>query len=157
MFDNIVFDSWLTKKSDEILSKVDRERISTEEMIILLLKAQTNHFHHMDDEFRGEFGRIHREFREVDKRFEQMQKQFDKRFEQVDKKFDLIDKRFEQVDKRFEQVDKKFDKQLEYMNERFSAVDRRMEEGFATQRKFFMWGSAVFASLLSGLYLKMLF
>lgn len=43
------------KKSDEILSKVDREKISTEEMLVLILKAQTNHFHHMDFEFRGEF------------------------------------------------------------------------------------------------------
>ncbi len=48
VFNNEIFDSWLNKKSEEILSKVDRERITTEEMIILVLKAQTNHFHHMD-------------------------------------------------------------------------------------------------------------
>jgi len=30
VFDSIILDSWLTKKSDEILSKVDRETISTE-------------------------------------------------------------------------------------------------------------------------------
>ncbi len=58
VFDNQVFDSWLTQKSQEILSKVDRERISTEEMLILILKAQTNHFHHMDEEFRGDFTSI---------------------------------------------------------------------------------------------------
>lgn len=51
VFDNQVFDSWLTAKSQEILSKVDRERITTEEMLVLILKAQTNHFHHMDLEF----------------------------------------------------------------------------------------------------------
>ncbi len=64
VFDNLVFDSWLTKKSDEILYKVDKEKISTEEMLTLILKAQTNHFHHMDVEFRQEFknmnGRIDR-------------------------------------------------------------------------------------------------
>ena len=48
VFDNLVFDSWLTKKSDEILFKVDKEKISTEEMLTLILKAQTNHFHHME-------------------------------------------------------------------------------------------------------------
>ncbi len=48
VFNNQLFDSWLNKKSDDILSKVDRETITTEEMIILVLKAQTNHFHHMD-------------------------------------------------------------------------------------------------------------
>ena len=65
VFDNIVFDSWLTKKTDEILSKVDKEKITTEEMLTLILKAQTNHFHHMDVEFRDDFKRI-------DNRFEKM-------------------------------------------------------------------------------------
>lgn len=62
VFDNLVFDSWLTRKSDEILSKVDKETISTEEMLILILKAQTNHFHHMDVEFRDDFKRIDNRF-----------------------------------------------------------------------------------------------
>lgn len=48
VFNNQIFESWLTRMSDEILSKVNREKITTEEMIILILKAQTNHFHHMD-------------------------------------------------------------------------------------------------------------
>ena len=65
MFDNQVFDSWLTAKSQEILSKVDRERITTEEMLVLILKAQTNHFHHMDMKFREEFKRIDQRFEKV--------------------------------------------------------------------------------------------
>lgn len=65
VFDNQVFDSWLTAKSQEILSKVDREKITTEEMLVLILKAQTNHFHHMDLEFRHEF-------RKIDERFKKM-------------------------------------------------------------------------------------
>lgn len=65
VFDNLVFDSWLTKKSDEILSKVDKEKISTEEILVLILKAQTNHFHHTDIEFRQEFNKI-------DERFDKM-------------------------------------------------------------------------------------
>lgn len=76
VFDNYVFDSWLAKKSDEILSKVDKEKISTEEMLILILKAQTNHFHHMDIEFREEFKRIEGRLdsfeTKVDFRFEKM-------------------------------------------------------------------------------------
>lgn len=65
VFDNQVFDSWLTAKSQEILSKVDRERITTEEMLVLILKAQTNHFHHMDLEFREEFKKIDSKFEKV--------------------------------------------------------------------------------------------
>jgi hypothetical protein len=94
VFDDQVFDSWLTKKSDEILSKVDREKITTEEMLVLILKAQTNHFHHMDVEFR-------QEFKKIDERFDSESKKIDLRF---DKFAYEIDKRFENIDKRFDKV-----------------------------------------------------
>ena len=80
VFDNLVFDSWLTKKSDDILSKVDREKISTEEMLVLILKAQTNHFHHMDVEFRQEFKRIDERFIALENRFDQ---KFDNKFDKM--------------------------------------------------------------------------
>jgi hypothetical protein len=80
VFDNFVFDSWLTKKSDDILSKVDREKISTEEMLVLILKAQTNHFHHMDVEFRQEFKRIDERFIALENRMDQ---KFDNKFDKM--------------------------------------------------------------------------
>ncbi|MBL7664806.1 MAG: hypothetical protein JNM93_06700 [Bacteriovoracaceae bacterium] len=79
VFGNEFFDQWLNQKSNEILGKVEREKITTEEMLILSLKAQVNHFHHMDVEFREEFRRI------------------DKRFEKIEHKFEKIDDRFEQL------------------------------------------------------------
>lgn len=97
MFGNELFDHWLNQKSLEILGKVEKEKISTEDMLILSLKAQTNHFHHMDQEFRGEFKKIGQSFEVIGKRFEQVEK----RFEQVEEKFD---KRFEQVDKKFDRL-----------------------------------------------------
>lgn len=63
VFDNQIFDNWLNKKSDEILTKVDQNKISTQEMLILILKGQTNHFHHMDVEFRNEFKKIDDRFK----------------------------------------------------------------------------------------------
>ncbi|MFZ4713693.1 MAG: hypothetical protein ACOYL6_08280 [Bacteriovoracaceae bacterium] len=76
VLNNQIFDGWLTRKTDEILSKVDKEKISTEEMIILMLKAQTNHFHHMDDECKGEFKRIDGEFRRIDNQFNKVNERF---------------------------------------------------------------------------------
>ncbi len=70
VFGNEFFDQWLNQKSNEILAKVEREKISNEDMLILSLKAQVNHFHHMDIEFREEFKKIDRRFEQVDKRFE---------------------------------------------------------------------------------------
>jgi hypothetical protein len=59
VFNNEIFDSWLNKKSDEILSKVNREMITTEEMIVLILKAQTNHFSHMDHDLKEAIYKTH--------------------------------------------------------------------------------------------------
>ncbi len=99
MLQNQVFQNWLKNKTNHILSKADREIISTEEMIILTLQAQSDHFTFMEKEFRDEF-------RKIDKRFEAV----DKRFEAVDKKFDQfeqkIDYRFKQVDEKFAQLQK---------------------------------------------------
>jgi uncharacterized protein YllA (UPF0747 family) len=99
MFNNDILEQWLEQKSQEILNKIQREHITTEDMIILLLKAQVNHFHHMDSEFRDEFKKIDRKFEYVDRRFEE-----------IHKKFDYIDKRFEEIEKRFDYVDKRFDR-----------------------------------------------
>jgi len=103
MFDNSIFESWLDEKSRELVSKIaNQEPLTSEEMIILVLKAQSNHFHHLDEDLRKEM----RELRD----------DMDKRFEQVDKRFEQVDKRFEQVDKRFEQVDKRFDAMISRMD-----------------------------------------
>ncbi len=83
VFENQLFDHWLNKKSQEILTKMDKEQVTTEDMLILTLKAQTNHFHHMDVEFRDEF-------KKIDHRFDHMDKNFEQRFNIVDKKFERL-------------------------------------------------------------------
>ena len=72
MFENQLFDHWLQQKSQEILSKIDKEKVTTEDMLILTLKAQTNHFHHMDVEFREEFKKIDQRFETIDKKFDRL-------------------------------------------------------------------------------------
>jgi hypothetical protein len=72
VLDNLMFDQWLNKKTESILNKVDREQITTDEMIILTLKAQTNHFFKIENKF-------------------------DQKFELIDKKFELVDKRFDRM------------------------------------------------------------
>lgn len=72
MFNNDILEQCLEQKSQEILNKMQREHITTEDMIILLLKALVNHFHHMDSEFRDEFKKIDRKFEYVDKRFDRL-------------------------------------------------------------------------------------
>lgn len=76
MFENQLFDHWLQQKSQEILSKMDKEKVTTEDMLILTLKAQTNHFHHMDVKFREEF-------KKIDTRFDKLENKFDQRLDRM--------------------------------------------------------------------------
>jgi uncharacterized protein YhaN len=97
MFDNNIFETWLDEKSKELVSKIaNQEPLTSEEMIILVLKAQSNHFHHLDEDLR--------------KDMKELREDMDKRFEQVDKRFEQIEKRFEQVDKRFDAMISRMDR-----------------------------------------------
>ncbi len=98
VFNNQIFESWLDKKSDEILLKVDRERISTEEMIVLILMAQTKHFFHIDQEVKEQISTVN--FR-IDL--------LDKRIDGLDKRIDGLDKRIDNLDHRVERLDHKID------------------------------------------------
>jgi uncharacterized membrane protein YjjP (DUF1212 family) len=95
VFNNQIFESWLDKKSDEILSKVDREKISTEEMIILILKAQTNHFDHMDVEIKSELQTVNQ--------------RLSSEMQSVNYRIDGLGNRMDHLEKRFDNLDKKVD------------------------------------------------
>ena len=100
MFENDIFENWLDEKSKEIVSKLgNKESLSSEEMIVLVLKAQTNHFHHLDSDLRTDMVALRTDFQQDIK---ELRMDMMRRFEQVDKRFEQVDKRFEQVDKRFE-------------------------------------------------------
>ena len=127
MFDDKFFDDWLDSQAQKVMEKVaSGEGIAPEQMMILMLKAQTNHFAHLDVDLRNEMILLRED---MDKRFEQV----DKRFEQVDKRFEQAQvetaKRFEQVDKRFEQAQVETAKRFEQLTSR---IDHFMIWSFAT-------------------------
>ena len=102
MFDDKLFEEWLDAKSVEVFGKLGSEQpIRVEEMIILVLKAQANHFTHLDSDLRSEI----QAFREdANRRFEAVER----RFEAVDRRFEEVERRFEAIERRFEAVDKRF-------------------------------------------------
>jgi len=119
MFDNSVFERWLDRKAEEVVQKLDKSPLTGEEMIVLVLKAQTNHFEHLDKDLREDMRRMeensnHR-FEQVQQEIKLLREDMNHRFEQVDRRFEQVDKRFEQVDRRFEQVDKRFDRVYRFM------------------------------------------
>jgi len=133
MFDEQFFEDWLDSQAQKVMEQVaGGQGISSDQMMILMLKAQTNHFVHLDVDLRTEMKALRED---MDKRFEQMQVEAVKRFEQVDKRFEQVDKRFEQMQvetaKRFEQVDKRF----EQVDKRFDQLTSRMDH-------FMIWSFA---------------
>lgn len=120
MFKDDFFDEWLEEEVRRVQNKIKAgQALDADDKVLLILKAQVNHFLHLDIDLRGEvktlredmdkrFEQVDKRFEQMDKRLEQMQVDMDKRFEQVDKRFEQMrvdmDKRFEQVDKRFEQT-----------------------------------------------------
>jgi len=115
MFNNDMFEEWLDKKAKEIILEMgEGKALSPEEMMILVLKAQSNHFEHLDIELREDM-KILREDLTNDMMNLRKELTEDMKTLREDMTQELIavrkdmDKRFEQVDKRFEQVDKRFD------------------------------------------------
>ena len=81
MFDDNMFEEWLNRKAVEVFDKVGREeRINSEEMMILVLKAQANHFMHLDTDLRTEM--------------KTLREDMNRRFEAVDRRFEAVDRRF---------------------------------------------------------------
>ena len=104
MFDDKFFDEWLDAQAQKVMEQMaGGQSISSDQMMILMLKAQTNHFAHLDVDLRSEMRALRED---MDKRFEQMQVETAKRFE-------LVDKRFEQMQietaKRFDQLTSRMD------------------------------------------------
>ena len=92
MFDDELFEDWLDKKTKAFFSKLGEEAISSDEMILLVLKAQTNHFEHLDTDLRTEMAALNKELREE---LILLRKDMDKRFEQVDKRFEVLTSRID--------------------------------------------------------------
>ena len=127
MFEDKFFDDWLESQAQKMMEQVTGgQSIASDQMMILMLKAQTNHFAHLDVDLRSEMRALRED---MDKRFEQLQVETAKRFEQVDKGFNQVDKRFEQVDKRFEQMQIETAKRFDQLTAR---MDHFMIWSFAT-------------------------
>ena len=66
MFDDNMFEKWLNEKAGEVFDKVGREEaIRPDEMIILVLKAQVNHFTHLDAELRKDMRDLREDVNEL--------------------------------------------------------------------------------------------
>nr|VFJ48345.1 MAG: hypothetical protein BECKDK2373C_GA0170839_102131 [Candidatus Kentron sp. DK] len=86
MFDDDVFEKWLDSQSQQIVEKMGQgEPLRTEEMMVLVLKAQANHFHHLDKDLRNEMKTLRTDVRDEIKT---LREDMNQRFEQVIRRMD---------------------------------------------------------------------
>ena len=77
MFDDDFFIKWLDEEANKSMLKLNKQQqLSSNEMMVLMLKAQTNHIDHLETDLRGELVTL--------------RKDMDKRFEQVDKRLEHL-------------------------------------------------------------------
>lgn len=131
MFNNQIFDGWLDRKAEEILSKVNREAITTEEMIVLILKAQTNHFYHMDQETKQDMTNLRTEISQL-----------------------KIEMREFKTEMRQEMNDFKTEIRQE-MNDFKTEIRQDLKEESKKQDNRFMWSTGITVTMFLGLYLKL--
>ena len=97
MFDNDFFEKWLDKQAEAAQEKItNQESLSQNDMLVLVLKAQSSHIHHLGKNLHEEIFALRQD---MDRRFEQV----DRRFEQIEKRFEASDKRFEQMHQQSQQ------------------------------------------------------
>ena len=97
MFDDKFFDDWLETQAQKVMEKVaSGEGIAPEQMMILMLKAQTNHFAHLDVELREDVKnldiRLSSQMEKMNERLSgemrELRQDMDKRFEQLTSRID---------------------------------------------------------------------
>ena len=111
-FENKTFMAWLDEQSQLAMNKVTSGKgLETQEIMILVLKAQSNHVTHVEQDLR--------------KDMIELREDMNKRFKQVDIRLEQVNARLDQVDKRFEQVDKN-------MNAILGRIDNFMKWSFGT-------------------------
>jgi len=111
MFDDKFFDDWLDGQAQKVMEKVaSGEGIAPEQMMILMLKAQTNHFAHLDVDLRSDMQNLDsRLSSEMQKMNERLSGEMRRLSGEMRELREDMDKRFEQVDKRFEQLTSRID------------------------------------------------
>ena len=124
--ENKILESWLDDQTQLVMKKVTSgEGLESTDMMVLVLKIQTNHVAHMEQDLRQEMVDLRQEMKDSREDMNRRLDQVDKHLEQVDKHLEQVDKRLDQVDARFEQVDKN-------MNAMIGRIDNFMKWSFGT-------------------------
>nr|VFJ55796.1 MAG: hypothetical protein BECKDK2373C_GA0170839_105011 [Candidatus Kentron sp. DK]VFK10065.1 MAG: hypothetical protein BECKLPF1236A_GA0070988_1003122 [Candidatus Kentron sp. LPFa]VFK32875.1 MAG: hypothetical protein BECKLPF1236C_GA0070990_1018411 [Candidatus Kentron sp. LPFa]VFK80059.1 MAG: hypothetical protein BECKSD772D_GA0070982_108212 [Candidatus Kentron sp. SD] len=91
MLENDLFEQWLAEEAARVLAKLkNNEPLTQDDKLIIVLKGQMNHFHHLDVELRQEILTLRQDM--------------DRRFEEVNKRFDTITGEIKQINEEIKRM-----------------------------------------------------
>jgi len=97
-----MFDRWLDSEANKALEKFkNNENLSIEDKMILTLKAQTNHFTHLDQDIKD---RVINLETDMNQRFERLETDMNQRFEKVDERFEKVDNELKEIRKELSKI-----------------------------------------------------
>ena len=97
MFDDRFFEQWLDSQAQKVMDQVaNGQSISPEQMMVLVLKAQTNHFAHLDIELREDIQSLDKRLSgEMQSMNERLSKEMQELRKDMDKRFELLTSRID--------------------------------------------------------------
>jgi uncharacterized protein (DUF3084 family) len=137
MFNDKIFDEWLDKKAYQIIEALgEGKALSSEEMMILVLKAQTNHFNHLDVDLREDMKLIREDMNSESKKLREDMKLIREDMNSESKKLR------EDMQLLREDMNSENKKLREDMNKRFEQVDKRFDAITTRMDRFMIWSFA---------------
>lgn len=128
MLENDILEQWLSDEAQRVLARLKAdEPLTQDDKLIIVLKGQMNHFHHLDVELRQEVARVrtdlHEEIVQVRTDLHQeiahvhadLHREITRLRTDTDRRFEKMDQRFEKVDERFEQLRADMNRRLEQL------------------------------------------
>ncbi len=123
MFKDDIFDEWLDSESKRVLEKFKQnEQLSIEDKMILTLKAQTNHFAHLDIEIREEIEKSRKLSSEEIKAFRDEQ---NKKWDEQNKKWDEQNKKWDEQNKKWDENQKELKDIRNEMNKIYQSINNQ--------------------------------
>ena len=137
MFDNEFFEKWIDEQATQTLKKLaSQQSLSPNEMMVLVLKAQTNHIHHISQNMHGEMVSVRKDVAEIRQEVTEVRQEVTEVKQEVKEvKQDVMTLR-EDMDRRFElmqqQMDKRFEQVQQQLNNMINRSDNMMRWSIST-------------------------
>ena len=135
MFDTAIFDRWLDDEAERVLHRLkSSEPLTQDDKLIIVLKGQANHFHHLDVELREEMQELREEIKDVRSDLTEFRGSVNGEFKSVNEKFKSVGDEFKSVRDEFKSVREEFksvNDQFKSVNDEFKSINNEFKRLYA--------------------------